>query len=81
MSYRTAGMAYYCRHIKNTDRSKLLDELTESPLREKDADFMKDVLAGKSHKELAVKYNKSISRIAQWKRTCCETLADWRQSK
>lgn len=48
--------------------------IANAPIRAKDEGFLKDCIDGRSYKELAGKYGKSIARVAQWKRTVYEQL-------
>ena len=48
--------------------------IADSPLKTRDKNFMQDILEGLSLKELQSKYDKSESRIAQWKRSTFEQL-------
>lgn len=56
-------------------------ELMQAPIKAQDRQFLLDILEGMSYKELSIKYNKSISRIAQWKRNLYDKLADYYRLK
>lgn len=71
---KTSGMAYITRKIQTTSRIQMEQFIEDSPLKNKDKIFMLDILNGMSLKELEYKYEKSQSRIAQWKRSTFEKL-------
>lgn len=71
---KTPGMAYISRKIKITPTKLMRKFVNESPLKKRDKLFMQDILEGLSLKELEAKYQKSESRIAQWKRSIFEQL-------
>lgn len=71
---KTPAVAYMSRKIRTTSRSEMNLFIADSPLKARDKSFMQDVLDGLSFKEMQIKYAKSISRIAQWKRCCFEQL-------
>jgi hypothetical protein len=78
---KTPAVAYITHLIKTTSRAKLLDILTDSPLKMGDIYLVLDYADGMSYKELAVRYNKSIQRINQWKRKTYEQLAFYLREK
>lgn len=78
---KTPAVAYTMRVIRTTSKSKLQSILDDMPLRTRDLNFIKDVSAGLSQKELAAKYNVSISRVAKWKRDLCEKFLAFDQAR
>lgn len=70
----TKSVNYIKRKISITSQPEMVKWVEESPLINRDKDFMMDILAGLSYKELQSKYNKSESRITQWKRLTFEKL-------
>lgn len=79
--YKTPGMAYISRKIKTTSRTEMNAFIADSPLKARDKNFMQDILEGLSLKELQSKYDKSESRIAQWKRSTFEQLFQYEYSQ
>ena len=79
--YKTPGMAYISRKIKTTSRTDMNAFIADSPLKTRDKNFMQDILEGLSLKELQSKYDKSESRIAQWKRSTFEQLFQYEYSQ
>ena len=71
---KSPAVAYYARKIKTTNRLEIINELDEAPITRQDRYFMYDVLNGLTYKELAYKYNKTVSGVAQWKRRLFETM-------
>lgn len=72
--YRTPAVQFYALKIKNSSRQDLLDDIAAAPLREADRSFLLDCIDGYSYKQLAGKYHKSVSRVAQWKRALFEAM-------
>ena len=78
---KTPAVAYITHLIKTISRTKLLDILTDSPLKTSDIYLILDYADGMSYKELADRYNKSTQRINQWKRKAYEQLAFYLREK
>ena len=67
MSKESPAFAYYARKIQITNRSKLIAEWQDAPITLRDRAFLHDILDGFSLKELASKYNMTISGVAKRK--------------
>ena len=67
MGRKSPAFAYYARKIQMTSRSKLIAEWQDAPIALRDKSFLCDILDGFSLKELASKYNMTISGVAKRK--------------
>lgn len=74
---KTPAVAYFDHKIKTTPRRKMYEQIEDAPLKKIDRHFLYDVIEGLSYKELSEKYNKSESRIYQWKRQLYELLSKY----
>ena len=74
MCKKSPAVKYVYRKILTTRKSELLEQLEESPLTKNELSFIKDVIDGMSLTELSDKYNKTYSRISQWKREVFEKV-------
>lgn len=74
MCRQSPAMQYITRKIEANSRHDIILFIANSPLKKLDKEFCYDLIDGYSYKELEIKYNKSASRIGQWKRTCYEAL-------
>jgi len=74
MCRKTPAFAYYNRKLKTTRKSVLLTEWQDAPITQIEFEFLQEILNGKSYQELAEQFNKSVSRIGQWKRSLFEQL-------
>ena len=78
---KTPAVAYFTRKIRTTSRNALQAEIEDAPLKDQDRNFLTDIIAGMSYKELAAKYRKSESRIYKWKRKIYETMTKYETQK
>lgn len=74
MCKKSPSIVYVYKKIRTTKKSVLLTQLKESPITESEYSFICDIISGQSIKELSAKYNKTPSRISQWKRELCEKI-------
>lgn len=74
MCRKSPSVAYVYRKISITKKSELYEQLEDSPLSVRDFAFICDVIAGLTITELADKFHKSPSRVAQWKREVCQKI-------
>lgn len=65
------------KKIRLLSQSNFNEFIKESPLTDIEKELMMDVRKGLSNKTLSQKYNKTISRIAQWKHSIYEKLVYW----
>lgn len=77
MCKKSVAVLFISRQIKTTPSSCFNHLINESPLSEKDKQFIQDIKKGYSYKELAYKWCKSESTIYKWKRNIFETLHDF----
>lgn len=78
---KTPAVAFITHLIKITGKTKLRKILQESPLTAQEVELVLDYTNGKSYKELAQKYHKSVQRINQWKRKIYENLTLYLREK
>lgn len=71
---QTPSVAFCTRAIQTTRKQDLYALLDDMPMRTKDYAFLSDIIEGLDNNKLATKYNKSQSRISQWKRRVFEQL-------
>lgn len=71
---KSRSVQYIHNKIKVTPKNEMISFIDNSPLKDRDRNFMQDILKGLSYKELETKYGKSEARIAQWKRSVYEQL-------
>lgn len=74
MCRKTPAFAYYNHKIKTTRKSILIKEWQDAPITNLDLEFLQGILNGLSYQELSEHFNKSESRIGQWKRSLFEKL-------
>ena len=78
---RSKPIAYCEQKFRMYGKSELIQQLEDAPIRKNEVDFMKDIIDGMQYKELSAKYNKSISRLVQWKREICTKLLQYDMQK
>lgn len=71
---KTPSVKYYTRKIRTYGRDELYEEIDNSPLNTRDYAFLADIVEGLTNRQLQEKYNKSASRISQWKRAVFEQM-------
>jgi len=74
MSRKSAAQNFFNTKIKTTPKNEFRTWLENMPISKLDFDFILDLEAGLTYKELSVKYSKSEARVYQWKRTLAERL-------
>lgn len=74
MCTKTPAVAYYINKMKTTARSRIKEQLQDAPVSRTDRSFLLDIYDGLTYEELAEKFNKTKSGIAQWKRRLCERM-------
>lgn len=65
---------YVCKKFSTTKKSVLFKQLEDYPLNTHDYSLVCDMINGLSITELSLKFNKTPSRISQWKREVCEKI-------
>lgn len=60
-------ISYYAKKLKTSSKSQLLKEWSEAPLSSRDIELLTDVSNRAKEKELAIKYNMTVSGISKWK--------------
>lgn len=80
---KTNAVAYYSYKISHSNKSILLKEINEAPLKNKEIQFLLNIIEGDSYRELSQKWHISESRVAKWKRSLFEKMQqyDLRQIK
>lgn len=74
---KSKPVAYCERKFMTTSRKSLLQQLEDMPIKRSDYAFIVDVINGMPYKELAEKYNKSVSRIGKWKHDVCAKILQY----
>lgn len=74
MCRKSPAISYVYKKIRTTKKTLIIEQLKECPITTTEYNFIVDVMDGLSITELSDKYNKSLSRISQWKREICEKI-------